>query len=335
MSRPADLVQGTLDLLLLKIVAPRTASRLGDQPAPDTDLERRPPGQRRRAVLRRCTSSSRRAGSAPNGKSPPTAGARSSTRSPRPAGAPLERETASWERARRRDFAGRPPQRDLIPCPSGGGFRRLTLRLRTLLHRDRLEQELADEFQFHVEQRMELEIVRGRSPEEARRLALLAMDGIDQKKEECRDMRRMQLVEHLMQDIRYGCRSLMRKPGIRISGSARVAGARDRRQHGDLPASSTSCCSSRCRCERPRELVMLNPTGLRNGWTAGSRTWSHPVYRGLREHQQVFSGLLAECTDAVNLTIDSTTVRCRRQHRQRQLLRGARCPRIDRPAAVG
>jgi predicted permease len=186
-------------------------------------------------------------------------------------------------------------------------FRRLTLRLRTLLHGDRVEQELADEFQFHVEQRMELEIARGRSPEEARRLALLAMDGIDQKKEECRDMRRMQLVEHLMQDIRYGCRSLVRSPGFALAALVSLAlgiGANtaifsiiDKLLLESLPV------------ERPRELVMLNPAGVRYGWTAGSRTWSFPVYRSLREQQQVFSGLLAERTDAVNLTVDGTTLR--------------------------
>jgi predicted permease len=191
--------------------------------------------------------------------------------------------------------------------PEWRWLRRLTLRLRTLLRRDRLEQELADEFQFHVEQRIELEIARGRSPEEARRLALLAMDGIDQKKEECRDMRRMQLVEHLMQDIRYGCRSLLRSPGFALAALVSLAlgiGANtaifsiiDKLLLESLPV------------ERPRELVMLNPTGVRHGWTAGSRTWSFPVYRSLREHQQVFSGLIAERTDAVNLTVDGTTLR--------------------------
>jgi predicted permease len=191
--------------------------------------------------------------------------------------------------------------------PEWRWLRRLTLRLRTLLHRDRLEQELADEFQFHVEQRMVLEIARARSPEEARRLALLAMDGIDQKKEECRDMRRTQLVEHLMQDIRYGCRSLMRSPGfatavlmslaLGIGANTAIFSIIDKLLLESLPV------------ERPRELVMLNPAGLRIGWTASDRTWSHPVYGVLREQQQVFSGLLAERTDNVNLTIDGATLR--------------------------
>src|SRR5262245_38717421 len=59
----------------------------------------------------------------------------------------------------------------------------------------------------------------------------------------------------------------------------------------------------------PRELVLLNPTGWRNGWTAGSRTWSYPSYRGFRDGQRVFSGLIAERTDAVNVSIDGVTQR--------------------------
>jgi hypothetical protein len=121
-------------------------------------------------------------------------------------------------------------------------------------------------------------------------------------------MRRMQLVEHLVQDIRYGCRSLMRSPGfatavlmslaLGIGANTAIFSIIDKLLLESLPV------------ERPRELVMLNPTEVRNGWTSGSRTWSHPVYRGLREHQQVFSGLLAELTDTVNLTVDGWR-RCR------------------------
>jgi len=42
-------------------------------------------------------------------------------------------------------------------------LRRLTLRLRTLFQRDWVERELEEEFQFHIEQRTELEIARGLS----------------------------------------------------------------------------------------------------------------------------------------------------------------------------
>src|SRR5438093_11440601 len=93
-------------------------------------------------------------------------------------------------------------------------FRRLTLRLRTLFQRNRVERELEEEFQFYIEQRIELEIAKGLSPEEARSVALRAIDGVEQRKEECRDMRRMNYVDDLMRDLRYAGRAMRRNPGF-------------------------------------------------------------------------------------------------------------------------
>src|SRR5437867_2566293 len=93
-------------------------------------------------------------------------------------------------------------------------LQRLNLRLRTLLQRDRVERELEEEFQFHIEQRIELETAKGISPEEARSIALRAMDGVEQQKEQCRDMRRMNYVDDLMRDLRYAGRAMRRNPGF-------------------------------------------------------------------------------------------------------------------------
>src|SRR6266545_7517688 len=93
-------------------------------------------------------------------------------------------------------------------------FRRLALQLRTLFQRDRVERELEEEFQFHIEHRTELEIARGLSPEEARCAALRAMDGAEQRKEECRDMRHVNFIDDLWRDLRYAGGSLRRNPGF-------------------------------------------------------------------------------------------------------------------------
>jgi predicted permease len=109
------------------------------------------------------------------------------------------------------------------------------------------------------------------------------------------------------QDVRYASRRLIGEPGftivmvltlaLGIGANTAIFSIIDTLLLESLPV------------DHPRELVLLNPTGLRNGWTTGNLSWSYPTYRGIRDAQHVLSGLIAERTDTVNLTIDGATER--------------------------
>lgn len=87
-------------------------------------------------------------------------------------------------------------------------------RLRGLFQKRKLEDELADEIQSHLEMQVEEHVRQGMSPEEARYLALRKFGGVEQVKETYREQRSLPAVETFVRDLRYGFRMLRRSPGM-------------------------------------------------------------------------------------------------------------------------
>jgi len=88
------------------------------------------------------------------------------------------------------------------------------LRLRSIFRSGAVERELDEELQFHLEHKIAQGIADGLSPDDARVAAIRAMDGLAQRKEEIRDVRRVHWLTDFIDDVRYAVRGLRRTPGL-------------------------------------------------------------------------------------------------------------------------
>ena len=88
----------------------------------------------------------------------------------------------------------------------------LRLRLRSVFRRARVEQDLDDEIRDHIDRRVAADVARGVAREQARQAALRAFGGLEQSKEACRDVRRVNVIEHTVQDLRSAVRHFARAP---------------------------------------------------------------------------------------------------------------------------
>ena len=90
----------------------------------------------------------------------------------------------------------------------------MRLRWRSIAGKSAVERELDRELSFHLDQQTEENIAKGMPPAEARAAARRSLGGVAQIQEECRDMRRINPLETIWNDLRYAVRILGRAPGF-------------------------------------------------------------------------------------------------------------------------
>jgi len=94
-------------------------------------------------------------------------------------------------------------------------MRSLFPRLRALVFRNRVEQELDEELNFHIEMQTRKNRALGMDPVQARHRACVEFGAnTGTVKEYCRDVRSIVWLEQLWQDLRYACRGSARSPGF-------------------------------------------------------------------------------------------------------------------------
>ncbi|HTK29154.1 MAG TPA: ABC transporter permease [Vicinamibacterales bacterium] len=88
------------------------------------------------------------------------------------------------------------------------------LRLKSILRGAQVERELDEELRFHLDHKIEEGLAAGLTPAAARDRALRAMGGLDQRREEIRDARRIHWLTDFVADVRYAVRGLRRTSGL-------------------------------------------------------------------------------------------------------------------------
>jgi putative ABC transport system permease protein len=178
-------------------------------------------------------------------------------------------------------------------------FNDLFFRLRSLFRRETVESEADAELRFHFDQQVEKYVKSGLTREEAIRRARLDFGGHEQLKEEIRDARGVNLIETLFQDIRYGLRILGRTPvisGIAILSLALGIGA-----NTAIFSLIDTVMLRMLPVQKPEELLQVRIRDPKSPNDEPDSTFSNPLWEGLRNGQDVFSGTFAWHSDQFDL----------------------------------
>src|SRR5690349_25052172 len=97
------------------------------------------------------------------------------------------------------------------------------LRLKGVLLKGARDRDFADEIESHLQMHIDDNIRAGMSPQEAKRIAVMKLGGIDQTKEAYRDRARIPFLESLVQDLRFTLRQLRKNPAFTVTAITMVA----------------------------------------------------------------------------------------------------------------
>ncbi len=176
-------------------------------------------------------------------------------------------------------------------------------RLRALwnnvFRRKLLDRELDEELQAYLELVSAEKMREGVSPEEAYRDARRDTGGVEQVIQSVRDVRAGVWLDRLVQDLRYGVRTLAKNPAFTLIAMATLAlgiGA-----NTAMFSLLDQVVLRLLPVRHPEQLVIVRETGNHYGNTYGANTISWPMFEDLRDNNQVFSGMF--CRFPATVTI--------------------------------
>lgn len=180
-------------------------------------------------------------------------------------------------------------------------LRVLGSRICNLVRRGRFEDDFDRDLESHLEMLAAENLRRGMTPEEARRAALLRLGGGSQIKERHRELRGLPAVEILLTDLRYALRTLRRSPAftaVAIRSLTLGIGANTAifTLIDDLLLKSSAV-------KEPERLAIMSLSGSPS-W---GETFTEQEFQQLRDHNQVFSGILARQNREFPMAADGKT----------------------------
>jgi predicted permease len=118
-------------------------------------------------------------------------------------------------------------------------------------------------------------------------------------------------MDTLWQDLRYGFRTLIKNPGFSVVAVLTLAlglGA-----NTAIFSLTDQILLRRLPVEKPEELVVLRSPGVKSGRISsdsdGATSFSYPMYKAMRDNNNVFAGLLARYATALSVAGEGQTER--------------------------
>ena len=166
--------------------------------------------------------------------------------------------------------------------------------LKQLFLRRRIYGDLSEEIREHLEEKIEQLVAGGMSRKEAAAAARREFGNVMLVEEDSREVWRWPSAEDFLMDVRYGLRVLRKNPAFTIVAILTLAlGV------GANTAIFTVINAVMLRAlpvQRPQQLVTVGDPAKVYSWGTGTpRTdaFSYPLYQEVRDHNDVFSSLLA------------------------------------------
>ena len=162
-------------------------------------------------------------------------------------------------------------------------------RLRALFRKEELESDFEEELQFHLSMREQRNVEQGMPNAEARRSARVRFGNPTVWRERMREIDLMTFPQTVMQDLRFGCRMLLRNAGFTaIAAFALAVGI------GLDTAAFTAYQAffERKLDARTIPLSMVNLALIEHTGATAS-IFSYPDYEIYRDHVRSFSGVIA------------------------------------------